>query len=307
MSSIEISILIPSFNEEESLRELYDRIITAVEGRSYEIIFVDDGSTDKSIDIFRELNEKDENVHFLRFRRNYGKSAALSEGFRRVKGEYVITMDADLQDDPKEIPQMIDKLHEGFDLVSGWKKNRLDPISKTLPSKLFNKVTSLMSGIKIHDFNCGLKAYRKAVVKDVEVYGELHRYIPVLAKSAGYRVCETVVTHHPRKHGYSKFGASRFFNGLFDLITVLFLSNYRTRPMHLFGWPGAISLITGTVIELYLAIGWFGGKWIGDRPIFFLGILLIIVGGQFISIGLLGELLTNSMQADQTFAIAEEK
>lgn len=231
----DISVIIPLLNEEESLTELTDRINAAITGmsRSFEIIYIDDGSSDRSFEVIKQLRSKHGFIKAIQFRKNYGKSAALAEGFKIASGRYVITMDADLQDDPAEIPNLIAKIEEGYDLVSGWKKRRFDPISKTIPSRFFNFVTRVMTGIKLHDFNCGLKAYRREVVRDVSVYGELHRYIPALSKWEGYqRITEIAVQHHPRKYGYSKFGISRFVKGFLDLVTVVFLTRYTKRPLH---------------------------------------------------------------------------
>lgn len=302
-----ISIVIPLYNEDESLNELYDKISSVLrkENLLYEIIFIDDGSRDNSLDVLKELRSKDGNIKIISFQKNYGKSAALSQGFKFANGDIVITMDADLQDDPNEIPKLIEMINTGHDLVSGWKKKRNDPISKTIPSKLFNYTTSKLTGIKIHDFNCGLKAYRKKVIKEIPVYGELHRYLPVLAHWRGYEVGELIVTHHKRKFGKTKFGARRFLSGFFDLFTVLFLTRYRQKPLHLFGFLGLLSLLAGFAVSLYLTIVWFQGHGIGNRPLLFLGILLIIVGMQSFSIGLIGEMITNSKDEDNLYSMKE--
>ncbi len=305
---IGISVVAPLLNEEESLQELTERVHANLTrfGRSFEIIFVDDGSTDKSFDIIRALKEKYPMIRAIRFRKNFGKSAALSEAFKIVRGQYVITMDADLQDDPDELPNLITKLEEGFDLVSGWKKTRHDPISKTIPSRFFNWVTKVMSGIKLHDFNCGLKAYRREVVEDVRIYGELHRYVPVLAKREGYvRITEIAVKHHARKYGYSKFGLSRFLKGFLDLVTVMFLSRYIKRPLHLFGSVGFLVLAVGLGINLYLSVNWFLGVPLGNRPLLFLGVLLVLAGIQIISTGLIGELITHHFHKQEQHSIRE--
>ena len=298
---MDISVVIPLLNEEDSLDELTQRIDESIKkiNKDYEIIYIDDGSTDNSFKKIVELKKKYPAIIAIRFRRNFGKSAALSAGFQRAKGDVIITMDADLQDDPAEIPNLLEKLDKDCDLVSGWKKKRHDPISKTLPSKLFNATTRIITGISIHDFNCGLKAYRKEVIKELPVYGELHRYLPVLAHWNGFVVDEIVVKHHERKFGKSKFGARRFFNGFFDLLTVLFITRYRQKPLHLFGLLGLVSIGLGFIIDLYLAIIWFQGQGIGHRPLLFLGTLLIIIGVQFFSLGLIGEMLT-SARADQS-------
>ncbi|MCH8300885.1 MAG: glycosyltransferase family 2 protein [Candidatus Marinimicrobia bacterium] len=307
MKSItELSIIIPVFNEEESILELAEEISGVMKDLSaeYELIFIDDGSRDSSYDKIKSLADKDSRINGVRFRRNYGKAAALSEGFRISKGKMIVTMDSDLQDDPAEIPGLMKKLDEGFDVISGWKKNRKDPWTKRFPSKIFNLVTRMMSGIRIHDFNCGLKIYRSDVIKTVKVYGELHRYIPVLAKLAGFNVSELVVNHRPRKFGKTKFGASRFLKGFLDLTTVLFLGKFERNPLHFFGILGGFLFLSGLVINGYLTIQWFGGVWIGNRPILFLGILLLIVGIQFISLGLLAEMIT-AREENLKYSIAE--
>ena len=273
---------------------------------TYEIIFIDDGSDDSSFDTLVELKKTYHEIKIIRFRKNFGKSAALSEGFNRATGQFVITMDADLQDDPAEIPNLIAELKNGYDLVSGWKKRRHDPISKTVPSKLFNATTRLLTGIQIHDFNCGLKAYRGEVIKAIPVYGELHRYLPVLAHWQGFKVGEIVVEHHARKHGKTKFGIRRFLSGFFDLLTVLFITRYRQKPLHLFGLFGLICVIFGFAISLYLTIIWFQGHGIGQRPLLFLGVLLIIVGVQSFSLGLIGDMLTSNQKQTIESAVKDE-
>ncbi|MCU0454552.1 MAG: glycosyltransferase family 2 protein [Bacteroidetes bacterium] len=303
-----VSVVIPLLNEEESLRELHQRLkaVFARMKSTYELVFVDDGSTDGSFKVLKEIHAADPNVKVIRFRRNFGKSAALSVAFREVVGEFVITMDADLQDDPDEIPGLIEAMGDRYDLISGWKKKRHDPISKTIPSKFFNFVTSKMTGIDIHDFNCGLKAYRRDVVKSVHVYGELHRYIPALAHWTGFRVGEKIVQHHARKHGHTKFGLNRFFYGFLDLLTVLFTTRYIRRPLHLFGIWGIVSLAIGMLIDGWLSIEWFLGLTsLSNRPLFLLGFLLIIVGVQFISIGLLGEMMSRHEKDEDTYSIKE--
>jgi glycosyltransferase involved in cell wall biosynthesis len=293
-----LSLVIPAYNEEESINELVERISKVCDEENYtrEIIFINDGSSDKTAEVIEELSQKNGRIKLISFRRNFGKSAALAEGFYVAKGEIVITMDADLQDDPAEIPHLVAKLDEGFDLVSGWKKKRHDPLGKTLPSKFFNKTTSALSGIKLNDFNCGLKAYRKEVTKSVKVYGELHRFVPVLAFWKGFKVTEIPVLHHARKFGVSKFGARRFFSGFFDLLTVLFISKYKKKPMHLFGFLGLFFFFIGFGINGYLSFLWFSGEAIGHRPLLLFGVMTLIVGVQFIGIGLLGEMITNSFQ-----------
>jgi len=305
-NSVKISVVVPLFNEEESLVELYEQLSKAVCSleKPIEFLFIDDGSTDGSMQVLTELHKKDPQVRVVQFRRNYGKSAALALGFKKARGKLIITLDADLQDEPYEIPNLVKKLEEGFDLVSGWKKIRKDPFIKKNTSKLFNFVTRKMTGLKIHDMNCGLKAYRREVTDTVNVYGQLHRFLPVLAQWQGFKVGEVVVKHNPRKYGRTKFGASRFIAGFFDLMTVLFITRYTKRPLHLFGLIGLGSFIVGVGISAYLAVErLFLGKYLSDRPLLFLGILAIIVGVQFVSIGLLGEMITESRKDNTDYSI----
>ncbi|ATW27720.1 glycosyltransferase family 2 protein [Candidatus Formimonas warabiya] len=289
-----ISLVIPLLNEQDSIKILYNKLtsILKVIDKAYEIIFVDDGSNDNSPEIIREICRQDINVKLIRFRRNFGKATALSSGFEIAKGDVIITMDADLQDEPNEIPKMLAKLTEGFDLVSGWKLIRNDPISKTLPSKLFNKTVSFVSGLELHDFNCGFKAYRREIIKNIQLYGEMHRYIPALAHNMGFKVGEIPVKHNARQFGKSKYGFNRFLRGLFDCLTVLFLTKYVKRPLHFFGKFGLISGFVGAVICIYLTIIKILGEKIGNRPLLNLGILLIILGAQFFSTGLIAEMIT---------------
>jgi glycosyltransferase involved in cell wall biosynthesis len=306
---MDISIVVPAYNEEESLPELIARASSILQElkKSHEIIIVDDGSNDNTLPVLKDLKQNYPSLKIISFRKNYGKSAALSEAFKIATGDYVITMDADLQDDPEEIQNLINTLDAGpFDLVSGWKKKRHDPLSKTIPSKFFNFVTSRMTGIKIHDFNCGLKIYRNAVIKDLQIYGELHRFLPVLSHWNGFRVGEIVVKHHPRKFGKTKFGMSRFFNGFFDLLTVIFITRYQTSPLHIFGMLGLFFSVIGVLIEVYLSVLWFMGEGIRNRPLFFLGILAIIVGVQFIVFGLLGEMITARFAQNTYYSIKEK-
>ena len=305
---MDLSIIIPLYNEEGSLEELIGQIFQAINktGLVYEVCFIDDGSTDNSLQKLKQLRQDRSILKILSFRKNYGKSAALSEGFKLASGKIIITMDADLQDDPAEIPNLIDKINTGYDLVSGWKKKRFDPLGKTLPSKFFNFITARLTGIKIHDFNCGLKAYRREVIKEIPVYGSLHRYLPVLAHWKGFAVGEVVVQHHPRKYGVTKYGIRRFFDGFFDLFTVLFLTRYRQKPLHLFGFFGLGSLSLGFIISLYLSVLWFMGYGIGNRPLLFLGVLLMIVGMQSFSIGLIGEMITNLRGEEGSYSIKEK-
>ncbi len=304
----DISVVIPLYNEEESLKELHQQLRSTL-GRMnirYELVFIDDGSTDRSIQVLRDLRRNDKHIRIYRFRRNYGKSAALSVGFEKAQGNIVITMDADLQDDPAEIPALKRKLEEGYDLVSGWKKVRHDPITKTVPSRFFNFITSLMTGVRLHDINCGLKAYRKDVVKSVNVYGELHRYVPVLAHWEGFKVGELVVHHRARKFGKTKFGVGRFLKGFLDLLTVLFTTRYFRRPLHFFGPLGITAILAGVVIDAVLVVEWFQGiTALTNRPLFLVGIMLIIVGIQFFSIGLLGEMISKSRRIEEEYSIKE--
>ncbi|MCH8068443.1 MAG: glycosyltransferase family 2 protein, partial [Candidatus Marinimicrobia bacterium] len=284
-----ISVIIPAYNEEQSLPILLDEVEGALSGKfEYEIIVIDDGSTDGSFELLQKRAKSDGKIRVSRFLRNYGKSTALSEGFKKARGDYIITLDSDLQDDPNEIPRLIEILESGYDLVSGWKKNRRDPFSKRIPSKFFNFITRILTGIKLHDFNCGLKAYRKSVVKSLDIYGGMHRYIPVLVCKKGYKVTETVVNHRQRKYGTTKFGRERYFHGLFDLMTVLFLNRYTRKPLHLFGIFGLISLISGLGIDVWVLFLKYslGEPFQKHMALLVFGVLLLILGFQFISIGL---------------------
>lgn len=307
----DISVVIPLYNEEESLTELSTWINRVMDENSfaYEIIFVDDGSKDTSWSVIQDIQKKNPYVKGIRFRRNYGKSAGLNVGFERACGRVVITMDADLQDSPDEIPALYQMIvHEGFDIVSGWKKKRFDPLSKTIPTKLYNYVTSKMSGVKLHDMNCGLKAYKLEVVKNIEVYGEMHRYIPVIAKWAGFhRIGEKVVVHRPRKYGVTKFGLSRFIYGPLDLLSIMFMGKFGKRPMHFFGVLGSVIMLTGIVILGWLSFAKLFWQTVGiaNRPAFYLGILMVIVGVQLFIAGFLGELISRSSSERNTYKIGE--
>jgi glycosyltransferase involved in cell wall biosynthesis len=302
-SSIELSVVVPLYDEEESISELANKVHDSLSERhSYELIFVDDGSEDQSWKEIKKVSRNSECVHGIQLQRNYGKSSALQAGFEQAKGEYIATMDADLQDDPFEIPEMLQMLKEqDLHIVSGWKKERHDPLSKTIPSRFFNRVTSMVTGIKLNDFNCGLKVYRRDVIDNIYLYGELHRYIPFLAKLEGYdRIGEQVVKHHPRKYGKTKFGISRFMHGFLDLLTLLFVNRYLQRPMHFFGTLGFLFLLLGGVINLYLSIEKiFFGKALGDRPLLLLGVMLMVLGAQIFSIGFLGELIQKRNEKQQ--------
>lgn len=305
---IMFSVVIPLYNEEESLEELHKRIVLSLQPLSdnFELIFVDDGSTDNSFDVLKNLHQKDNRVKAIRFRKNFGKSAALSTGFKEARGETVITIDADLQDLPEEIPALIKKMDEGYDLVSGWKIKRKDPFLRKIASRIYNVVTSFYTGVKIHDFNCGLKSYRREVIEEMHLYGELHRYIPAIANWKGFNVGEVKVNHQPRMHGKSKFGSERYLRGLFDLLTVIMLTKYPEKPLHFFGLLGTLLSLAGLAINIYMAALRISGKWISNRPILLLGILLLILGIQFIFFGLMGELIVFSSQKEIAYAIKEK-
>jgi glycosyltransferase involved in cell wall biosynthesis len=304
-----VSIVIPLLNEEESLHELFSSIRETMErmNKRYEVIFIDDGSTDNSFKVLTKLHSEYANtIKVIRFRRNFGKSAALSAGFKEAKGNFVITMDADLQDDPQEIPLLIEALDDSYDLVSGWKKKRHDSAIFTLPSRIANAITSKLTGLHIHDLNCGLKVYRNEVVKDLKIYGDLYRYIPLLVQQAGYRVGEKVVQHHPRKYGRSKYTVGKFYRGFLDLLTILFTAKYIRRPLHLFGVWGLISFFVGAAIDGYLSIEWFLGLTsLSNRPLFMVGFLFIIIGVQFISLGLLGEMISRHERNEESYTIRD--
>ena len=297
-----VSVVIPVLNEKESLPELVRELEHSLSTYSaWEVLFIDDGSSDGSTEWMSDLCTKNSNFKLLQFYRNYGKAAALSEGFKVATGEYIITMDADLQDDPAEIPNLISKLSDGWDLVSGWKKTRHDPLNKTLPSKVFNFVTRLMTGVKIHDFNCGLKGYKQAVVKSIEVYGGRHRYIPALAGQQKFKITEIVVNHRARQFGETKYGGSRMFHGFFDLITILFLNRYTQQPLHLFGMFGIGFLKVGFIVECFVLYFKYalGEPFSKHMALLMFGVMLIVIGIQFFSLGLLGELMTRSTQGQE--------
>ena len=305
-SEKELSIIIPLFNEEKSISSLYRELKSTLKsfGKSYEIIFIDDGSSDNSWTVLEKLHGKDKDIKGIQFRKNSGKAAALSAGFKYAQGKVIVTMDADLQDDSGEIPKFIKKLDEGYDLVSGWRFERQDPISKTLPSKIFNYLTSRLTRIRIHDFNCGFKACRKEVIKDIELYGELHRYIPVLAHWKGYKVGEMKVKHHPRAHGKSKYGMVRLFRGFTDLLTVTFLTRYMKKPLHLFGAVGLLLFLLGFMVNVYFVVLWLLGWGIWLRPLLLLGVLLMLIGFQVVSTGLIGEIIVSTRgKADDEYSI----
>ena len=309
---MDISVVIPLFNEEESLPELeaWIRKVMKANDFDYEIIFVDDGSSDNSWQIVQQLSDLNPQVRGIKFRRNYGKSAGLSVGFEAVRGNVVITMDADLQDSPDEIPELYKMITEdGYDLVSGWKKKRYDPLSKTIPTKFYNGMTRWISGIKLHDFNCGLKAYKRAVVKSIDVYGDMHRYIPVIAKWAGFgNIGEKVVQHQARKYGETKFGFSRFIYGPLDLLSITFVGRYGKRPMHFMGSLGILSFLAGFGILLYLTVMkyFYGGFGMTERPLFYFGILALILGTQLFVTGFVAELVSRNSPERNTYLIDQE-
>ena len=310
-----ISVVIPLLNERESLVELTDSIVNVMRSYdfSYEIIFIDDGSSDNSWEIIQQISQSNENVKAIKFQRNYGKSQALHVGFEVCNGDVVFTMDADLQDDPKEIPEMYNLIKsENYDLVSGWKKKRFDSlIFKNIPSKIFNFAARITSGIKLNDFNCGLKAYKKRVIKSINVYGQMHRYIPILAKNEGFtKIGEKIVNHKPRKHGKTKFGPSRFLHGFLDLLTVWFISRFARRPMHLFGSLGLIMILTGLIFAIYLGIDKLFlnpvGRLITERPEFFISLVTMIIGSQFFSMGFIGELMLKNAHRKPQYQVSKK-
>lgn len=307
---VEISVLVPVLNEEDSVEELTDRVSKVLNDldKRFEIVFIDDGSTDRTVERIRAAHDKDPRIKLVRFRRNFGKAAAITAGVRHSTGSIVITIDGDLQDVPEEIPRFLEKLEsEDLDLVSGWKRDRKDPISKRYPSKLFNWVTRRMAQVDLHDFNCGFKAYRREVLEEVAIYGELHRYIPVLAGRRGFRIGEIPVDHAKRRHGYSKYGWDRLYKGLLDLITVLFITKYNRRPLHLFGVIGLLFIGGGLLINSYLAILWlFFDAALSNRPLLLLGVLLMVLGVQVLTTGLIGEMVTfKNFRSDDSYSIRE--
>jgi glycosyltransferase involved in cell wall biosynthesis len=309
-ASLDVTVLVPVYEEQDSVAELAERVARVLEstGRSFEIVFVDDGSRDATAERVKAARERDRRVKLVRLRRNFGKAAALTAGFDLAAGRLVVTMDGDLQDEPEEIPRLLEALESGgFDLVSGWKRDRKDPISKTLPSRLFNGVTRRLARVDLHDFNCGFKIYRREVLEQVPIYGELHRYIPVLASRRGFRVGELAVRHHARRSGISKYGWDRFYKGLLDLMTVLFITKYTRRPLHLFGLIGLISFATGFVIDAWLAWLWaFRGEALSNRPLLFLGVLLMLAGLQVLTTGLLAEMMTHrTFQRSDSYSVRE--
>jgi len=299
---MDLTVVVPCFNEIEALGELHRQLTFVLRegGLEFEILFIDDGSTDGSGEMLNELCSRDPQVGLITFRRNFGKAAALDAGFRRARGDVVVTLDADLQDQPTEIPRLLQKLGEGVDLVTGWKRDRKDPLSKTIPSSIFNATVRLVSRLPLHDLNSGLKAYRAVVVENLHLYGEMHRFIPVLAHWQGFSVAEIPVEHRERPYGRSKYGLARLGKGFFDLLTVMLNTRFQARPLHLFGWIGSAIGAVGSLILVYLVILWFLGRGpIGNRPLLLFGALMVMVGIQLVSTGLLGELITREQQAEK--------
>lgn len=312
--TLDVSVLIPVLDEVGTVEDLAAEVIATLDdyaartgGLRFEVLFIDDGSRDGTSERVRQARERDPRVKLLRFRRNFGKASALSAGFEHSLGEIIVTMDGDLQDDPEEIPRFLEALQDGdLDLVSGWKRKRQDPLTKRVPSRLFNWVTRRLARMDLHDFNCGFKAYRREVLDQIAVYGELHRYIPVLASRRGFAVGEIEVNHRARRSGKSKYGWDRFYKGLLDLITVLFITKYTRRPLHLFGFIGLLCFLIGAGICLYLAAIWFRGAYLSDRPLLMLGVLLILVGIQVLTTGLIGEMITfKNFRRSDSYSVKE--
>lgn len=307
---LDVSVLVPVLDEEGTVEELAARVARVLDGlgRSFEILFVDDGSRDATVERIRAARQRDARIKLVRLRRNFGKAAALTAGFDRARGRFVVTIDGDLQDDPEEIPRLLEAVEEGeLDLVSGWKKERRDPLTKTLPSRLFNWATRRVAQVDLHDFNCGFKAYRREVLEQVPIYGELHRYIPVLAARRGFRIGELPVRHHPRRSGVSKYGWDRFYKGLLDLLTVLFITRYTRRPLHLFGAVGMAAFAVGFVIDAWLAFLWaFRGESLSNRPLLIFGVLLMLLGVQVLTTGLLAEMMTHkTFERSDSYSVRE--
>ncbi len=301
--NIYLSVIIPALNEDESIPHLYKhlkQVLDNVAADRYEIIFIDDGSSDSSLEVMRDLHEKDKCVSVYSHRKNFGKAQALATGFAHARGKYIFTLDADLQDDPDEIPRFIEQLDAGYDLVIGWKAHRKDPFIKVVSSHFFNWTNAKVFGLKLHDINCGFKAYKREVIEEIEVYGELHRYIPIIAYSKGFKITEIKVKHHQRKFGRTKYNWKRFLAGFFDLLTSLVITRFAKKPLHFFGSIGSVFFILGLIVCAKLTWDWFHKVWIGDRPLLFLGVLLIIVGMQIIMIGLVSEIVINHKEKKRT-------
>jgi len=304
-----VSILIPVYNEKESLPELHRRLVAVLveHGAPFEIVYINDGSTDGSADVLDDCFAGDERVQVIHLRRNFGKAAALSAGFSAARGAELITLDADLQDLPEEIPRFLDKLHEGYDLISGWKYPRRDPLSRRLASRVYNLITRLVTGVPLHDMNCGFKAFRREASQSLRLYGELHRYIPVIVHSKGFQVGEIQIAHHPRRFGRSKYGLWRFISGFFDLITVLMLTRFMSRPLHVFGLTGFLAVMAGGVTSLYLIVSRLFGEYLSNRPLFYLSLSVLIVGVQLVFFGLLAEMIAHSRDAEAHYTIRDHK
>lgn len=307
MTTPSVSFVIPMYNEHDSIRELHDRITSAIGEvtEDYEVIYVNDGSTDASAETLDALFDEDHHVAVIHLRKNFGKSAAINAGFKQATGELIFTMDADLQDDPAEIPRFIDKINEGYDVVSGWKKDRKDPITRRIPSFLYNRVVSSITGIKLHDFNCGFKCYRSEVIREIEVYGELHRFIPPMAHARGFRIGEIAVNHHARRYGSSRYGVERFLSGFFDFLTTIMITRYLKKPLHFFGVIGLALFFSGVWINGYLTINWMLGTAINNRPLLLLGILLMILGVQVTLTGLIADMIAFASKRDQEYSLRE--
>lgn len=308
LSPLSLSVVVPLYNERASLDELYSRLCSVLEvvaGR-YELIFVDDGSTDDSLARLKELRENNRSVRFIRFRRNFGKSAALAAGFRAARYRVIVTIDADLQDIPEQLPLLLQKLAEGYDLVCGWRYSRNDRLTKRIASKIYNVVTAMLTGVRLHDLNCGYKCIRREVLDEVMVYGERHRFIPVLASYRGFRLGEVKIEHAPRLHGSSRYGLERVLGGMFSLLTIILMTRYTNKPLHFFGFLGSFLALIGFVIDFYLIfLRTFYGQWLSNRPLLILGILLIIVGVQLILFGLLAEMIAFSYRRESDYSIVE--
>lgn len=303
-----LSVVVPLYNERASLDELYGRLssVLAKVGERYEIIFVDDGSSDDSLTRLKDLRKSNPSVRFIRFRRNFGKSAALAAGFRAARYNVIVTIDADLQDIPEQLPQLLNKLNEGYDLVCGWRYSRRDRLTKRIASKIYNLVTAMLTGVRLHDLNCGYKCIRREVLDEVMVYGERHRFIPVLASYRGFRLGEVKIEHAPRAHGSSRYGLERVLGGMFSLLTIILMTRYTNKPLHFFGFLGSFLALIGFAIDLYLiCLRTFYGQWLSNRPLLILGILLIIVGVQLILFGLLAEMIAFSYRRESDYSIVE--
>lgn len=306
MNAPAVSVVVPCFNEEESLPPLVQELEASLQavGEPYELIFVDDGSTDRSVEVLRGLQEEGHALTVIEFRRNYGKTAALDAGFRHSRGHHILTLDADLQDGPEEIPRFLAALNDGLDLVVGWRRNRRDRVDKTWPSRLFNATVAQALGVRLHDLNCGFKGYRREVAEEIKLYGELHRFVPILAAWRGYRVGEIPVSHRPRRFGRSKYGPSRLLKGFLDFLTVVFLTTFLRRPLHLFGTVGLVLLLCGVGINLYLTVLWLQGQPIGTRPLLQFGVLSLLAGLQLAAIGFLGEMVRHfAFRAEDEYSI----